>query len=641
MWRFRSSKLKLIRLLNPLVYNYVPRGFIFFIDTLVTIAAARTAFILIALIRGDEPAWFSFPLELWLLVGVQIVFIYILSSYSGLIRYSGLKDAIKLLKVSGFTVAAAMILNYAFFVMVDRRFFVTAEIIIFGLFSFFFLFFFRIFVKEVFSLLRNKNVNNNAFVLGVDGRDVDMASGLVAQNSLKYKMVGFISTGEKRIRKKPFGLPVFHIDDLANKRQVAGVVIVREDKLKYFREVPDVFSKLLDQNLKILTLPNLQDNSRKNRDTFASLREIKLEDLLQRSPIQLDKELISANYHSKTILVSGGAGSIGSEIIRQLIPFQPKKIIILDQAETPLNDLILELEQLDTHINFEKIIGNVRNQLRMETLFKTYRPDVVFHAAAYKHVPLMECNVIEALSTNFKGTRQLVDLSVKYNIEKFVFVSTDKAVNPTNIMGASKRAAEMYIQYVIKTQRTSTTFITTRFGNVLGSNGSVVPYFKKQIAAGGPITVTHPEITRYFMTIDEACQLVLQAGSMGNGGEIFVFDMGKPVKIVDLAKQMIRLSGLKPGKDIQIEYIGLRPGEKLYEELLADEENTSKTIHEQILIGNGHYALDNHTFRTLIQNLFEAMDVYNEEASIQWLQTLVPEFTIDSRFHNSRLEELV
>ena len=273
---------------------------------------------------------------------------------------------------------------------------------------------------------------------------------------------------------------------------------------------------------------------------------MKIEDLLQRSPIKLNNLKLSALYKDKVILVTGAAGSIGSEIVKQLIPFSPKKIILLDQAETPLHDISLCLDKEYSSLVYEKVIANVRSKKRLREVFKTYQPQIVFHGAAYKHVPMMEANPIESLSVNFYGTRNLAELATEFNIERFVFVSTDKAVNPTNIMGASKRAAEIYIQSLAKLPQQKTTFITTRFGNVLGSNGSVIPHFKKQIEEGGPVTVTHPEITRYFMTIDEACQLVLEAGGMGNGGEIYVFDMGSPIKIINLAHHMIRLTGLVP-----------------------------------------------------------------------------------------------
>jgi len=325
----------------------------------------------------------------------------------------------------------------------------------------------------------------------------------------------------------------------------------------------------------------------------------------------------------KAILSTGAAGSIGSELVRQIIPFHPKKLVLLDQAETPLYELELELKERFASQLIEVVVGNIRNEQRIRNVFSSFQPEIVYHAAAYKHVPLMEDNPSESVRTNIMGSRILVDLAVEFKAEKFVMVSTDKAVNPTNIMGASKRIAEIYAQSI--NQRTSTKFITTRFGNVLGSNGSVIPVFKSQIEKGGPVKVTHPEITRYFMTIPEACQLVLEAGMMGKGGEIFIFDMGESVRIVDLAKQMIKLSGLELGKDIQIQFTGLRPGEKLFEELLADKENTITTHHPQIMIAR----VREYDFESIQKAISELIHMYpgqDNEQIVRKMKEIVPEF---------------
>jgi FlaA1/EpsC-like NDP-sugar epimerase len=367
--------------------------------------------------------------------------------------------------------------------------------------------------------------------------------------------------------------------------------------------------------------------------SFNQLRSVNIEDLLEREPIKLDNDLISAQLNNKIILITGAAGSIGSELSRQCLKYNPKKIILLDQAESPLHEVELEFGDKYAKDKFETVIGDVRNLDRMRNVFRTFKPEIVFHAAAYKHVPMMENNPSESILNNILGTKNTADLSVEYNVQKFVFVSTDKAVNPTNVMGASKRIAEIYIQSLGK--KSSVKFITTRFGNVLGSNGSVIPRFKRQIEIGGPITITDPEITRYFMTIPEACQLVLEAGSMGKGGEIFVFDMGKSVKIVDLARKMIKLSGLEEGKDIKIVYTGLRPGEKLFEELLADSENTLPTHHSQILIGKvREYQYDE--VSKVINELIELFDTQNNTKIVQCMKELVPEF----KSNNSVFEKL-
>jgi FlaA1/EpsC-like NDP-sugar epimerase len=362
-------------------------------------------------------------------------------------------------------------------------------------------------------------------------------------------------------------------------------------------------------------------------------RDVKIEDLLGRDSIQLDTEEVRRTIHQKIVLVTGAAGSIGSELVRQILVFKPAKLILLDQAETPLFELESELQLSETEGSFEVVIGDIRQRERMRRMMDHFRPEVVFHAAAYKHVPLMENNPSEAILTNVLGTRVMADLSVEFGVKTFILISTDKAVNPTNVMGASKRVAEMYVQALSQEKRTS--FITTRFGNVLGSNGSVIPIFRKQIQRGGPVTVTHPEVTRFFMTIPEAAQLVLQAASMGSGGEIFAFDMGEQVRIVDLAEKMIRLSGLEPGVDIEIQITGLRPGEKLYEEVLNEKEKTKPTPHQKILIAEVRtYPLQE--VQKDINELIDLFDTQNNDRIVAHLKKMVPEFVSN----NSEFERL-
>ena len=359
--------------------------------------------------------------------------------------------------------------------------------------------------------------------------------------------------------------------------------------------------------------------------SFKQIRKVNIEDLLGREQISLQLEEIKEEIYQKTILVTGAAGSIGSEMVRQILPFEPKLLLLLDIAESPLYDLELEIRDnpATNFQNIEPIIGDIRNKERMRNIFNTFHPDIIFHAAAYKHVPLMELNPSESILNNVLGTKIIADLAMEFNASKFVMISTDKAVNPTNIMGATKRIAEMYTQSMNGLGKTK--FITTRFGNVLGSNGSVIPRFKKQIDSGKPLTITHPDITRYFMTISEACQLVLEAGSMGKGGEIFIFDMGSPVKIADLAKKMIQLSGLELGKDIQINFTGLRPGEKLFEELLANEENTLPTHHKKIMIAKvKSYPFD--FVSGEIDELINLFNSQNNEAIVIKMKKIVPEF---------------
>ena len=355
-----------------------------------------------------------------------------------------------------------------------------------------------------------------------------------------------------------------------------------------------------------------------------------IQDLLDRKQIVLDMHSISSQLHDKTIMVTGAAGSIGSEIVRQVIEFNPKTIVILDQAETPLHNLSLEIANCNPNIRIHNVLADVRNKQILKQVFKLYQPQVVYHAAAYKHVPLMEENPSQAIFTNILGTKILADLSHKHKVERFVMVSTDKAVNPSSVMGASKRIAEKYVQslnykYRNDFENNGTKFITTRFGNVLGSNGSVVPLFKKQIEEGGPITITHPDIIRYFMTIPEACQLVLEAGAMGNGGEIYIFDMGDPVKIIDLARKMIKLAGFTPDKQIKIKIVGLRPGEKLYEELLNDTAKTLPTHHKKIMIAEEIFD-DYEAVTMAIHDLIDISEITSNEEIVAKMKLIVPEF---------------
>ena len=389
----------------------------------------------------------------------------------------------------------------------------------------------------------------------------------------------------------------------------------------------------LENNVKLLTIPVISDwNSQKN--ISKRIKTFEIQDLLNRDEIVLDNIKISNKVSNKVILITGAAGSIGSEIVRQIIHFSPSKIILLDQAETPLHQLTLELNHIDLEII--PVIVDVRNKEQLENVFQEYEPEFVFHAAAYKHVPLMEKNPNQAVFTNVLGSKNLADLAVKYKVERFVLISTDKAVNPSNIMGASKRIAEKYVQslsiYLDQMGESSTKFITTRFGNVLGSNGSVVPLFTKQINAGGPITITHPDIIRYFMTIPEACQLVLEAGAMGKGSEIFIFDMGKPVKIIDLAHKMIKLAGFIPEEEIKIEVVGLRPGEKLFEELLTNASTTLPTHHQKIMIAKD----STENYISLNEDVLELIELANEnksDALVIKMKQIVPEFiSLNSKF---------
>ncbi|MBU8891573.1 MAG: polysaccharide biosynthesis protein, partial [Bacteroidales bacterium] len=493
---------------------------------------------------------------------------------------------------------------------------------------------FRLSTKIIYQELYNPSKDKTDVIIYGAGQ-----FGIVTKRILerdpesKNKVMAFLDISNSNIGKKLEGITIYHPDNLETllERNTVEKLIIAKEKIGP-EEKQDIIEKCLQNNIKVLSVPEI--NTWINGElSLKQLKKINIEDLLERPPIVLDINKIKKKLLNKCILVTGAAGSIGSEIVRQLINFNPQKIILFDQAESPLYDMELDLQEKYNFYNFEIIIGNIADEYRVRKLFEVYQPSFVYHAAAYKHVPMMENNPAEALRTNIIGTKIIADISNEFNVEQFVMVSTDKAVNPTNVMGASKRIAEIYIQAFNQVSKTN--FITTRFGNVLGSNGSVILRFKKQIDSGGPVTVTHAEVTRYFMTIPESCQLVIEAGAISSGGEIFIFDMGKSVKIIDLAKKMIKLSGLIIGKDIQISYTGLRPGEKLYEELLNDMENTIPTHHSKIMIAKvREYNLGQvkDKFKELIM-LQKDHDNFN---IVRKMKEIVPEF----KSQNSVYEEL-
>lgn len=620
-----SLKKSSLKVLKRLAKNYVPRSVIFFIDVCISILSAQITFFLISSVGDGNLKFIHLNWEFASLVFIQIVFFVIFRSYAGIVRYTGFKDSIKQLQTTIVTVFTLIVINELIFNIYEVKILVNGGAIIYGFIVFSLLFLFRVIVKRAYQLINSNSSCTKAYILGTSLTDVALAESIISDSKTSFDIVGFISEVKKLKKTRILTLPIVTLEQLEVKKVRGGTsVIVSSQKLRELSKTESqILNQLLELNLKIYKLPDLQDWS--GESTSAEIKKVNLEDLLQRTPIKLQIDKLNSIYHDKVVLVTGAAGSIGSEIVRQLIRFEPKKILLVDQAETPLHLMSLELESNHPNLNFEKIIANVRNLKRLEAIFDYFQPEIVFHGAAYKHVPMMETNPIEALDVNFIGTKNLTDLSIKHKVSRFVFISTDKAVNPTNIMGASKRSAEIYLQSLARDKAISTRFITTRFGNVLGSNGSVIPHFKRQIENLGPVTVTHPDITRYFMTIDEACQLLLEAGAMGNGGEIYVFDMGKPVKIIELAKQMIRLSGFIPYEDIDIVYTGLRPGEKLYEELLANKENTLPTHHQKILIAKASYDFDSEKLM-LLKNFQNQISNNDEVKSIEVLKKLVPEF---------------
>ena len=465
----------------------------------------------------------------------------------------------------------------------------------------------------------------NVLIYGMSNLAQTTKRAIERDRRSQYKVVGFVEHHQRVAGNKIDGLRIYHLKDLKGiiEEKNVSLLIISERSLSVARK-NFVLDICLAHNVDVRTIPEV--TTWVNGELSVNqLRKFKIEDLLERPEIRIDQNDMNRNIGGKVIMVTGAAGSIGSEIVRQLTRFSPKSIILFDCAESPLYDIELEIREDYKFSNIEIVIGDVRDRQLVDQVFEKYKPEIVYHAAAYKHVPMMENHPAEAVITNVMGTKILADTAVKYGAWKFVMVSTDKAVNPTNVMGASKRIAEIYTQSLNNRENVSTQFITTRFGNVLGSNGSVIPRFRKQIENGGPITVTDPEITRFFMTIPEACQLVLIAGNMGTGGEIFIFDMGQPVKIAKLAEKMILLSGLKVGSDIEIKYTGLRPGEKLYEELLATKENTIPTENKQIMVAKVRVYNHDEVAKP-IEHLIEVAPSRDDMEIVAEMKKIVPEF---------------
>lgn len=561
-------------------------------------------------------------------VFVNMIFFRVFRTYSGVLRFSSFVDIMRIfvsLSVSYATLMLASLLtnNHPSFALAPISVLFVSYIISFSM-----MVCSRVVVKLLFEVLNFDGSHSaNVFIYGAKEAGVNIAKALRVNLRNHYRLRGFIADEPELINKVMMGVKVFPNDetliDVLNERDV-HVVIISPAKMGALKK-SDLADRLLAHNIKLMTAPPLSEwNGQALNHT--QLKEIQIEDLLQRNPIEIDIRKVASHLEGKRVMITGAAGSIGSEIMRQVASFNPYKLILVDQAETPLHDIRLELQDRWRDIDAVTIIADISNATRMESIFEKYQPQYIFHAAAYKHVPMMEDNVSESIQVNVFGTRTVADLAVKYGAEKFVMISTDKAVNPTNVMGCSKRICEIYVQSLAKKLQkeggTATQFITTRFGNVLGSNGSVIPRFRDQIQRGGPVTVTHPEIIRYFMTIPEACRLVLEAGSMGNGGEIYIFDMGKPVKILDLAKRMISLSGRT---DVKIEFTGLRHGEKLYEELLNVKELTKPTYHEKIMIATVR-EYDYEDVKERIQKLIDLSYTYDQMKIVSAMKDIVPEF---------------
>ena len=559
---------------------------------------------------------------------VNLVFFRVFRTYSNVLRFSSFIDIMRIFVSLTVSYALLMISSVLLASYLDIRLAPVSVLFMAYIISFAIMSCSRIVVKMFYELLNFDGSHSaNVFIYGAKEAGVNIAKALRVNLRNHYRLRGFIADEPELINKVMMGVKVFPNDesliDVLNDRDV-HTIIISPAKMEELKK-SDMADRLLAHNIKLMTAPPLSEWSGQTLNR-TQLKEIQIEDLLQRDPIEIDIHKVASHLEVKRVMITGAAGSIGSEIMRQVASFNPYKLILVDQAETPLHDIRLELQDRWRDIDAETIIADISNATRMEDIFKEYQPQYIFHAAAYKHVPMMEDNVSESIQINVFGTRTLADLAVKYGAEKFVMISTDKAVNPTNVMGCSKRICEIYVQSLAKKLQEKgghvTQFITTRFGNVLGSNGSVIPRFRDQIQRGGPVTVTHPEIIRYFMTIPEACRLVLEAGSMGNGGEIYIFDMGKPVKIVDLAKRMISLSGRT---DVKIEFTGLRHGEKLYEELLNVKELTKPTYHEKIMIATVR-EYDYDEVKQRIQKLIEVSYTYDQMQIVAAMKDIVPEF---------------
>lgn len=582
---------------------------------------------------SDNPLILPIGQQYLVIIIVQMIAFGAFNTFSGILRYSTFIDMVKVLLANLTTGVAIVLFNCVMDWSTAGHPIFNTIVAIYVPIAFVLLFTLRVAVKTFGEVLQQYgNGSPRVLIFGTKYAGVSIAKMLRSAGNTPYHPVGFISDGEHGFEVA--GLPVLQLNeklfDWMKARNIRHV-IVSPLKMREINPAKDL-QIFIDHNIHILTTPyftSVENPNDIDAQRIGRIDAIRIEDLLERPQIEVNTENVRQIIQNKVVLVSGAAGSIGSELVRQIQKFGPQVTILLEIAESPLHDLSLDLEKQFPEARFIPIIADVRDRERIEQIFSELRPDIIYHAAAYKHVPLMESYPNEAVRANVSGTKNMADMAVKYGAERFVMISTDKAVNPTNIMGASKRIAEIYVQSLFhKLQKENpqcTKFITTRFGNVLGSNGSVIPYFQKQIAAGGPVTVTHPDIIRYFMTIPEACCLVMEASTLGNGGEIFVFDMGKPVKILDLARNMIRLAGYTPEKDIPIVFTGLRPGEKLYEELLNQKELTLPTSNNMIMIARVR-EFDYDKVSKLIDQLIEMSHQDKAFTTVKMMKQLVPEY---------------
>ncbi|MHA6727079.1 polysaccharide biosynthesis protein [Chryseobacterium sp. A301] len=618
--------------------RYLPRWIILFIDVLILLVSVVLSYGILFTLGVSPYNSLSLFSKYLLIVGVNVFFMFLFRTYSGIIRHSTFIDLFKLLAASFCSAVTLELTNLFASIFADMKVVRTPVLVVYFAVSFTLLFVFRLIVKEVFQLAREfkrSASKKRILVLGIDDQSVAIARVILDNTHLPYHLAGFLTSRQDSNRVRLLGKPILTKDKIESctreELNIDGVLVIKEMMSR--QEMNDWVNLFLAKDIQVYKAPSVQ--KLRENDLGNTIKNLQIEDLLNRRPIKIESEEVKRRHHGKNILITGGAGSIGSEIVRQVAQFDPALVVVLDQAETPLYEIEHEVKKLFPHINFKFVMLDVANYSRLRSVFELYKFSMVYHAAAYKHVPLVEENPHEAIFTNVLGSKNLACLASEFKVNRFVMVSTDKAVNPTNVMGATKRTAELFVQSLQNIEGNTTKFITTRFGNVLGSNGSVIPLFKRQIEEGGPVTITHPEITRYFMTIPEACELVLQAGTMGEGGEVFVFDMGEPMKILDLAKRMIKLSGYEVERDIKIIFTGLRPGEKLYEELLSDDTKTLPTHNDKIMISKDPtmiYA----DISYMVEKLVAVSERPEKREVVRALKQIVPEYISN----NSVYEEL-
>ena len=618
----------------------LPYWCVILIDCLIVYGSAFVVYWIFHRGSQTQLQFYSITCVMLLYLLISIVTFRVFHTYSGIIRYSSFVDLMKVAYANGTACFIVWILHYFINNLPASQFAHLRSIEIIGTYvvATAIMWMVRVLVKNIFDVEFSTNNGTWVYIYGVKEGGMSIAKYIRNQKPTQFVLKGFISHEKDYRGKMLMGVRVYAVDDKLPEHiddDRIEAVLVPNERMPQFRNDVQLQSILTENKIKIYATEGIHHadhvNSINSKGVTTikgqSLKEVSIEDLLPRDEINVDLKKVGEMLTDRRILVTGSAGSIGSEMVRQIASFHPAEMMLIDQAETPQHDIRLMMKNLYPYVKAETVVTSITNEKRMDDIFNKFRPEYVFHAAAYKHVPMMEDNPSESVINNIMGTKILADLSVKYKVKKFVMISTDKAVNPTNVMGCSKRICEIYVQslnqdLLSKKAKNPTQFVTTRFGNVLGSNGSVIPLFKKQIQQGGPVTVTDPNIIRFFMLIPEACKLVLEAGTMGNGGEIFVFDMGKPVKIAELAERMIQLSG---AKNIEIRYTGLRPGEKLYEEVLSTEENTKPSFHEKIRIANVR-EYDYHEVNKDIEELINISLKYNDMDTVKKMKQIVPEY---------------